>query len=119
MRSSMGPPPGLSPSGGGGPSPPPRRGPLSRALSLPLARPPPPPAIRLAPLGLADDDLVAVVSNMGAPLVGQERLTDPRPVARAVEMMEEYIGRRFRAIMAVEIGGGNALQPFMAAALLA
>ena len=26
---------------------------------------------------LADDDLVAVVSNMGAPLVGQERLTDP------------------------------------------
>ena len=28
------------------------------------------------PAGLADDDLVAVVSNMGAPLVGQERLTD-------------------------------------------
>ena len=27
---------------------------------------------------LADDDLVAVVSNMGAPLVGQERLTDPQ-----------------------------------------
>ena len=26
---------------------------------------------------LADDDLVAVVSNMGAPLVGQERLMDP------------------------------------------
>ncbi|OGL07821.1 MAG: hypothetical protein A3F92_04890 [Candidatus Rokubacteria bacterium RIFCSPLOWO2_12_FULL_71_22] len=72
----------------------------------------------LDPLDLADDDLVAVVSNMGAPLVGQERLTDPRTIARAVEMMEEYIGRRFRAIMAVEIGGGNALQPFMAAALL-
>src|SRR3990172_5625071 len=72
----------------------------------------------LDPLDLADDDLVAVVSNMGAPLVGQERLTDPRTVARAVEMMEEYIGRRFRAIMTVEIGGGNALQPFMAAALL-
>src|SRR3989337_1888733 len=72
----------------------------------------------LDPLDLADDDLVAVVSNMGAPLVGQERLTDPRTIARAVEMMEEYIGRRFRAIMAVVIGGGNALQPFMAAALL-
>src|SRR3989304_9610988 len=70
------------------------------------------------PLDLADDDLVAVVSNMGAPLVGQERLTDPRTVARAVEMMEEYIGRRFPATMTVEIGGGNALQPFMAAALL-
>jgi DUF917 family protein len=33
-------------------------------------------------------------------------------------MMEEYLGRRFRAIMSLEIGGGNALQPFMAAAVL-
>src|SRR6266581_1433423 len=70
------------------------------------------------PLDLADDDLVAVVSNMGAPLVGQERLTDPRTIARAVTMMEEYLGRCFRAIMSLEIGGGNAIQPFMAAALL-
>ncbi len=67
---------------------------------------------------LADDDLVAVVSQMGAPLVGQERLTDPRTMARAVTMMEEYLGRAFRAVMSVEIGGGNSLQPFMAAALL-
>ena len=36
---------------------------------------------------LADDDLVAIVSNMGAPLVGQERLTDPRTMALAVTMM--------------------------------
>src|SRR2546430_7750565 len=70
------------------------------------------------PLDLADDDLVAVVSNMGAPLVGQERLTDPHTIARAVTMMEEYLGRTFRAVMSVEIGGGNAIQPFMAAALL-
>jgi DUF917 family protein len=67
---------------------------------------------------LADDDLVAVVSQMGAPLVGAERLTDPTTIARAVSMMEEYLGREFRAVMAVEIGGGNALQPFLAAALL-
>ena len=46
---------------------------------------------------LADDDLVAVVSNMGAPLVGQERLTDPKTMALAVTMMEEYLGRKFRA----------------------
>lgn len=70
------------------------------------------------PVDLADDDLVAVVSQMGAPLVGQERLTDPASIARAVTMMEEYLGRRFRAVMAVEIGGGNAFQPLMAAALL-
>src|SRR5438874_5581750 len=72
----------------------------------------------LDPDDLADDDLVAVVSNMGAPLVGQERLTDPQTIARAVTMMEEYLGRTFRAVMSVEMRGGNAIQPFMAAALL-
>ena len=63
---------------------------------------------------LADDDLVAVVSNMGAPLVGQERLTDPKTMALAITMMEEYLGRKFRAVMSLEIGGGNSIQPFMA-----
>ncbi|MCC7276625.1 MAG: DUF917 domain-containing protein [Alphaproteobacteria bacterium] len=67
------------------------------------------------PADLADDDLVAVVSNMGAPLVGQERLSDSRTVARSVEIMETYLGRRFRAIMSLEIGGGNAIQPMMGA----
>lgn len=72
----------------------------------------------LQPDELADDDMVAVVSGMGAPLVGQERLKDPRHMARAVELMEDYLGRPFRAIMALEIGGANALSPFLAAALL-
>lgn len=72
----------------------------------------------LQPSELADDDMVAVVSGMGAPLVGQERLKDPRHMARAVELMEDYLGRPFRAIMALEIGGANALSPFLAAALL-
>jgi uncharacterized protein len=39
----------------------------------------------LSPLALADEDWVAVVSNMGAPLVGQERLADSRNIARAVK----------------------------------
>src|SRR5207244_6996664 len=72
----------------------------------------------LDPHDLADGDLVPGVPNMGAPLGGQERLTDPQPIPRAVTMMEEYLGRTFRAVMSVEIGGGNAIQPFMAAALL-
>lgn len=72
----------------------------------------------LDPRDLADDDLVAVVSNMGAPLVGQERLTDPSTIERAVRMMQAYLGRHFRAVMSLEIGGGNAIQPFMAAAML-
>jgi uncharacterized protein len=67
---------------------------------------------------LADDDWVAAVSNMGAPLVGQERLADSRTIARAVALMEEHTGLRFRGIMALEIGGGNAIQPLMAAAHL-
>jgi len=33
---------------------------------------------------LADDDWVGTVANMGAPLVGQERLTDSLTLARAV-----------------------------------
>ena len=59
---------------------------------------------------LADDDWVAAVSGMGAPLVGQERLTDSRTIARAVALMEEHIGQRFRGIMSLEIGGGNSIQ---------
>ena len=43
----------------------------------------------LPPDALDDDDLIAVVSNMGAPLVGQERLTDSANIARAVELMED------------------------------
>ena len=39
------------------------------------------------PDDLADDDLVAVVSNQGAPLVGQERLSDPDFAAKPVRMM--------------------------------
>ena len=31
-------------------------------------------------------------------------------------MMQDYLGRPFRAVMSVEIGGGNAIQPFLVAA---
>jgi DUF917 family protein len=56
---------------------------------------------------------------MGAPLVGQERLADSRNIARAVEMQEEHHGWKFRAVMSLEIGGNNSIQPLMAAAHLA
>ncbi|TPW31987.1 DUF917 domain-containing protein [Pararhizobium mangrovi] len=65
---------------------------------------------------LDDDDLVAVVSGMGAPLVGQERLRDPVLLGRAVTAMEDYLGQSFRAVMNLEIGGGNAFASFLAAA---
>ncbi|HEX3574161.1 MAG TPA: DUF917 domain-containing protein [Rhodopila sp.] len=72
----------------------------------------------MQPDDLEDDDDVAVVSVMGAPLVIMERLVDARLIARAVEAMQEHIGRRFRAVMAIEIGGGNGMQPLMVAAHL-
>jgi uncharacterized protein len=72
----------------------------------------------MSPLDLGDKDWVAVVSNMGAPLVGQERLADSRNIARAVEMQQDYHGWKFRAVMSLEIGGNNAIQPLMAAAHL-
>src|ERR1700745_2064714 len=59
----------------------------------------------MSPLGLADGHGVAIVSNRGAPLVGQERLADSRNIARAVRMQEEYSGVEFRAVMSLEIGG--------------
>ena len=67
---------------------------------------------------LADDDDIAVVSVMGAPLVILERMVDARLSARAVKAMEEHIGRSFRAVMAIEIGGSNGMQPLLAAAHL-
>jgi DUF917 family protein len=72
----------------------------------------------MAAVDLADDDWVAVVSNMGAPLVGQERLVDSRNTARAVEIQQDLLGARFRAVMSLEIGGSNGIQPLMAAAHL-
>ncbi len=71
----------------------------------------------LDPEELDDDALVAVVSTMGAPLVGEERLTDPEVAALAVRHMEEHLNRRFDAVMSLEIGGSNAFQPLMVAAV--
>jgi len=68
----------------------------------------------MSPLDLDDEDWVAVVSNMGAPLVGQERLADSRNIARAVRMqapdgagLDEAIGtlRVIDALFASERSG--------------
>ncbi|GLQ05905.1 DUF917 domain-containing protein [Sneathiella chinensis] len=66
---------------------------------------------------LADEALVAVVSTQGAPIVGQERLANPEISARPLRLMEEFLGRKFDAVMPIEVGGGNGLLPLMIAAL--
>jgi len=70
------------------------------------------------PLALADDAAVAVVSTMGAPLVGEERLTDPEVAALTVQQMEEHLGLRFEAVMSLEIGGSNSFQSLMVVAVM-
>ncbi|MGE5148677.1 MAG: DUF917 domain-containing protein, partial [Rhodospirillaceae bacterium] len=67
---------------------------------------------------LADDALVGTVAGMGAPLIGQERLNDSLTIAKAVTLMERHLGRKFDALMSMEIGGSNGVRPFMAAAHL-
>ena len=73
--------------------------------------------VLIDPMSLDDDAVVGVLSNMGAPLVGQERLADPNFAIKPVKMMERYIGRKFDAVMALEIGGGNGVHPMLVAAL--
>ena len=72
----------------------------------------------LDPMALDDDDLVAMVSFQGAPLVCGERLPDPVFASKAVTVMEEFLGRKFTATMSSEIGGSNGINPFLVAALL-
>jgi len=72
----------------------------------------------VAPEDLGDDDLVAELGYMGAPLVTKERIPDPRHTLRPVEMMREATGVEFRAVMAGEIGAENGVLPFLVASLL-
>lgn len=53
---------------------------------------------------------------MGAPLVFQERMTDPAFALKPLRIMEAYLRKPFRAVMTVEIGGCNAFQPLLVAA---
>ena len=70
------------------------------------------------PLDLDDEQLVAAVGQMGAPLVIQEKMTDANLIAETVRMMERHLRRSFSAIALWEIGGNNSFQPFLGAALL-
>lgn len=69
------------------------------------------------PMTLPDDAMVAVLSTQGAPIVGQERLGDPENSLKPLRMLEDYLGRKFDAVMSVEIGGGNGVLPFTVAAI--
>ena len=70
------------------------------------------------PLDLSDDDLVAELGYMGAPLVTKERLPDPEHICRPVRLMADLTGARFAAVMTGEIGAENGILPLLVAALM-
>jgi DUF917 family protein len=70
------------------------------------------------PLSLGDEDLIACVGQMGAPIAMQEKMCDGPVIAATIPMMEKHIGARFKAIMLWEVGGNNGFQAFLAGALL-
>jgi DUF917 family protein len=65
---------------------------------------------------LADDALVVPVGGIGAPSISIEKLEEGREGLRALRTLEKFIGRRADALIAAEIGGGNALAPIIVAA---
>lgn len=66
---------------------------------------------------LSNDALVISTSGIGAPTVGIEKFEKGDECASAVETLEDYLGHKADAVMTDEIGGSNALEPMIVAAL--
>src|SRR5215207_9975338 len=61
------------------------------------------------PSDLHDEEAVAELGYIGAPLVTKERLPDPSHILRPVRLMEGLTGTRFSAVMAGEVGAENGI----------
>lgn len=75
------------------------------------------PVRLISPSELADDDLVIPIAQMGAPTVTVEKI----PGAEAVQAflaLEAMMGRKARAVLAIEAGGINSTIPIAVAAQL-
>jgi uncharacterized protein len=66
---------------------------------------------------LDDGDLIIPTSSIGAPTVSNEKIERGDECLRAVEVIEDYLGREAVAVVTDEIGGSNALEPMIVAAL--
>ncbi len=71
----------------------------------------------IPPEALADDDLVVSVGGIGAPTVSVEKLRNEEDSYRAIQAIEQTVGKPAKAIMSDEIGGSNSIEPMVAAAL--
>lgn len=67
---------------------------------------------------LTDDALVAPCGWIGAPTVSVEKLPNGRETVAGLRRLEDLMGRKIDAVLPIEIGGGNGLAPFIAAAEL-
>jgi DUF917 family protein len=62
---------------------------------------------------LKDDDLIYWGGHMGSPAVSVERLQSIETIT-AFEVLMEYLGhKKFDAVMGLEIGGANGMEPFL------
>ena len=66
---------------------------------------------------LADDAFVAPIGGIGAPIVGIEKLEEGNEGVRALRALEGHCNRKIDALIAAEIGGGNALEPLVNGAI--
>lgn len=76
------------------------------------------PVTLVDPDEVPDDAAVFPVGMMGAPTVMIEKLPNSDQAAAAVEALASYLGRKPTHVTCTEIGGLNALLPFVAAAHL-
>lgn len=67
---------------------------------------------------LKKDDLVVPIAFGGAPLVSSELLPSGRECDELLELIQAYYGRPPSYLMPAEIGGANALAPFLYASRL-
>jgi DUF917 family protein len=74
-----------------------------------------PPVV--APDDVPDDALIASVGGMGAPTVGVERLPRGDEALVALRALEAHLGRSIGYLIPSEIGGSNAVAPFVTGAM--
>jgi hypothetical protein len=74
--------------------------------------------IRVIPPEALPDEAVAIsVGSIGAPTVSSEKIKRGDEGLRAVRAIEREIGRPATALLSDEIGGSNAIEPMIAAAM--
>ncbi|GFE51200.1 hypothetical protein So717_29530 [Roseobacter cerasinus] len=65
---------------------------------------------------LADDAVVVSLGGIGAPVVGVEKIEEGEECLRALRALEQELDVKVDALISVEIGGANSMEPMLTAA---